>query len=41
MAVHVNVTTTLRNLVGAKSVEVEGGTVSEVLANLEARTLSS
>jgi molybdopterin synthase sulfur carrier subunit len=37
MAVQVNVTATLRNLVGAKSVEVEGGTVGEVLANLEAR----
>jgi len=37
MAVQVNVTATLRTLVGAKSVEVEGGTVAEVLANLDAR----
>jgi molybdopterin synthase sulfur carrier subunit len=37
MAVQVNVTATLRNLVGAKSVEVEGGTIGEVLQNLEAR----
>ena len=39
MAVKVNVTATLRNLVGAKSVEVEGHTVGEVLANLDARYL--
>ena len=37
MSVQVNVTATLRNLVGAKSVEVEGGTVGELLANLDAR----
>ncbi len=37
MAVRVNVTATLRNLVGAKSVEGEGRTVGELLANLDAR----
>ena len=37
MSVQVNVTATLRTLVGAKSVQVEGGTVSELLENLDAR----
>ncbi len=37
MPVKVNVTATLRNLVGAKSVEAEGRTVGELLANLDAR----
>ena len=37
MPVQVNVTATLRTLVGAKSVQAEGGTVGDVLANLDAR----
>ena len=36
MPVRVNVTATLRNLVGAKSVEASGGTVAELLDNLDA-----
>ena len=37
MPVQVNVTATLRNLVGAKSVEASGRTVAELLNNLEAK----
>ena len=37
MPVQVNVTSTLRNLVGAKSVEADGRTVAELQANLDAR----
>ena len=37
MSVQVNVTATLRTLVGAKSVQVEGATISELLENLDAR----
>ncbi len=37
MTVQVNVTSTLRTLVGAKSVEVDGGTVAEVLQDLDTR----
>ena len=37
MPVRVNVSSTLRTLVGAKSVDAEGGNVAEVLANLDAR----
>jgi MoaD family protein len=37
MAVQVEVSSTLRNLVGAKSVEGEGSTVGEVLAHLDSR----
>ncbi len=37
MPVQVNVTATLRNLVGAKSVEASGRTVAELLDNLDAR----
>jgi MoaD family protein len=37
MSVQVNVTATLRNLVGAKSVESSGATVAELLSNLEAK----
>jgi MoaD family protein len=37
MAVQVHVTATLRNLVGAKSVEAEGRTIGEVLNDLERR----
>jgi molybdopterin synthase sulfur carrier subunit len=37
MPVKVNVTATLRTLVGAKSVEGEGRTVSELLNDLDAR----
>lgn len=37
MAVEVRVTSTLRNLVGAKSVEAEGRTVAELLEQLDAR----
>jgi MoaD family protein len=36
MPVQVNVTATLRNLVGAKSVEASGRTVAELLDNLDA-----
>jgi MoaD family protein len=37
MSIRVNVTATLRTLVGAKSVDADGRTVAEVLDNLEAR----
>jgi MoaD family protein len=37
MAVEVRVTATLQNLVGAKSVTAEGGTVGALLAELDAR----
>jgi len=37
MAVEVRVTSTLQNLVGAKSVTAEGGTVGALLADLDAR----
>jgi MoaD family protein len=37
MAVEVKVTSTLQQLVGAKSVRGEGGTVGELLADLDAR----
>lgn len=37
MAVEVHVTSTLQNLVGAKTVEGEGGTIGELLANLDSR----
>jgi MoaD family protein len=37
MAVEVRVTATLQSLVGAKSVQSEGNTVGELLANLDAR----
>jgi MoaD family protein len=37
MAVEVKVTSTLQQLVGAKSVEGEGGTVGELLTNLDQR----
>jgi MoaD family protein len=36
MPVKVNVTAMLRNLVGAKSVDANGGTVGELLDNLDA-----
>lgn len=37
MAVEVRVTSTLQNLVGAKTVQGEGATVGELLDNLDAR----
>jgi len=37
MTVQVNVTATLRNLVGAKSVDSTGATIAELLDNLEAK----
>jgi MoaD family protein len=37
MSVQVHVTATLRNLVGAKTVEANGSTVGEVLSDLDAR----
>ena len=37
MAIEVNVTSTLRTLVGAKAVEGEGDTVGALLADLEAK----
>jgi len=37
MPVTVHVTATLRNLVGAKSVDSNGGTVGELLNNLESK----
>ncbi len=37
MPIQVNVTATLRNLVGAKSVEASGRTVAELLDNLDAK----
>ena len=37
MAIEVRVTSTLQNLVGAKTVEAEGGTVGELLEDLNAR----
>jgi MoaD family protein len=37
MPVTVNVTATLRNLVGAKSVDSNGATVGELLNNLDAK----
>jgi len=37
MAVDVRVTSTLRNLVGAKSVKAEGATVAELLSDLDSR----
>ena len=37
MAVDVRVTSTLRNLVGAKSVTADGGTVGELLGDLDRR----
>jgi MoaD family protein len=37
MAVDVRVTATLQNLVGAKSVQGEGGTVAELLDDLDSR----
>ena len=37
MAIQVEVSSTLRSLVGAKSVESEGATVGEVLENIDAR----
>ena len=37
MAVTVNVTATLRNLVGAKSVDANGATVGELLNNLDSK----
>jgi len=37
MAIEVRVTSTLRNLVGAKSVRAEGATVGELLADLDRR----
>ncbi|MDZ4278136.1 MAG: MoaD family protein [Dehalococcoidia bacterium] len=37
MAVEVRVTSTLQTLVGAKAVPAEGGTVGELLSNLDAR----
>ncbi len=37
MAIEVRVTSTLRQLVGAKTVEAEGATVSELLADLDGR----
>ena len=37
MAIEVNVTSTLRTLVGAKSIQGEGATVGALLADLEAK----
>ncbi len=37
MAIEVNVTSTLRTLVGAKSVQGDGATVGALLADLEAK----
>ena len=37
MAIEVNVTSTLRTLVGAKAVHGEGGTVGALLADLDAK----
>jgi molybdopterin synthase sulfur carrier subunit len=37
MAIQVEVSSTLRNLVGARSVESEGSTVGEVLKNLDSQ----
>jgi sulfur-carrier protein len=37
MAIQVEVSSTLRSLVGAKSVESDGSTVGEVLKNLDSR----
>lgn len=37
MSIEVQVTATLRNLVGAKSVEAEGATVGQLLENLDER----
>ena len=37
MAITVRVTSSLQTLVGAKSVEGEGGTIGELLANLDSR----
>ena len=37
MAVEVHLTSTLRNLVGAKTVQGQGGTVGELLAGLDER----
>ena len=37
MAIEVRVTATLRTLVGSKAVEVEGGTIGELLEHADAR----
>ncbi len=37
MAIEVNVTSTLRTIVGAKSIQGEGATVGALLADLEAK----